>query len=255
MALLETRYYARSINQSMGLNIILPEHSEAWQEPPSVLYLLHGLSGDHTSWCRSSSIERYARDYNLAIILPDAHKSFYCDMKHGSNYWNLFAEELPMLVNRWFNLSNDWKKTFIAGASMGGYGAIKLALGCPGRFSHAATLSGALDIASHIHDEWDDSRLRTFGAVFDSLEKVPASGNDLIHQLQTLETVPATEFYVSCGTEDYLYEDSVTFRKTAESKGLNLTYKESPGEHDWNYWDAEIQQILDWLPIERLEKK
>ena len=254
MALFETRFYARSIDLSVGLNIILPDHSEAWQEPPAVLYLLHGLSGDHTSWCRSSSIERYARDYNLAVIMPDAHKSFYCDMEHGSNYWNLFSEELPMLINRWFNISADWKKTFIAGASMGGYGAMKLALGCSGRFSHAASLSGALDIASHINDDWDESRLRTFDAVFDALEKVPTSGNDLIHQLQTMKSVPATAFYVCCGTGDYLYQDSVTFRKTAETAGLHLTYDETAGAHDWNYWDAEIQTILDWLPIEKLEK-
>jgi S-formylglutathione hydrolase FrmB len=255
MALLETRFYARSIDISLGMNIILPEHREAWTEPPAVLYLLHGLSGDHTSWCRSSSIERYAREYNLAIIMPDAHKSFYCDMAHGSNYWNFFADELPMLVNRWFNLSNDWKKTFIAGASMGGYGAIKLALGCPERFSHSASLAGALDIASHIHDEWDESRLRTFGAVFNSLEEVPSSGNDLIHQLQSLEAIPETEFFVSCGTEDYLYQDSVSFRKAATEKGLRLTYEESPGAHNWTYWDQHIQTVLDWLPIEKLESK
>jgi S-formylglutathione hydrolase FrmB len=254
MALLETRFYARSIDLSLGMNIILPEHSEAWNEPPAVLYLLHGLSGNHTSWCRSSCIERYARDYNLAVIMPDAHKSFYCDMAHGSNYWKLFTEELPMLVNRWFNLSNDWKKTFIAGASMGGYGAVKLALGCPGRFSRAASLSGALDIASHINDEWNESRLRTFGAVFDSIEKVPDSGNDLIHQLQSLENIPETEFYICCGTDDYLYQDSVSFRKTATEKRLHLTYDESAGAHNWTYWDPHIQNVLDWLPIEKLEK-
>jgi putative tributyrin esterase len=252
MALLETHFYSRSIDQTIGMNIVLPEHTEAWQEPPAVLYLLHGLSGDHTSWCRSSSIERYAREYNLAVIMPDAHKSFYCDMEHGSNYWTLFAEEIPMLVNRWFNLSNDWKKTFIAGASMGGYGAVKLALGCPERFSHCASLSGALDIASHINDEWDESRLRTFHAVFDELRKVPNSENDLIHQVQTLKTIPETEFYVCSGTDDYLYQDSVNFRDTANEKDLHLTFKESGGDHNWNYWDEQIQNVIDWLPIEGL---
>ncbi|MDF7823995.1 alpha/beta hydrolase family protein [Pontiellaceae bacterium B12227] len=254
MALLETHYYARSIDLSIGMNIILPEHSEAWNEPPAVLYLLHGLSGDHTSWIRSSSIERYARDYNLAVVMPNAHKSFYCDMEHGSNYWKLFSEEIPMLVNRWFNLSNEGGKTFVAGTSMGGYGAIKLALGCPDRFSHAASLSGALDIASHIHDEWNEARNTAFEATFGSLEKVPNSGNDLIHQIQTLEKIPENRFYVCCGTEDYLYEDSVSFRNTATKRGLDLTYNESSGTHDWTYWDAQIQNILSWLPIEKLVK-
>ena len=252
MALLQTHFYAHSIDLSVGMNLIMPEHSEAWQEPPAVLYLLHGLSGDHTSWCRNSSIERYARDYNLAIIMPDANKSFYCDMLHGSNYWKLFSKELPMLVNRWFNLSTDWKKTFVAGVSMGGYGAVKLALGCPGCFSHAASLSGALDIASHINDNWNEARHHAFEATFGSLKKVPNSGNDLIHQVQTLETVPETKFYVACGTEDYLYKDSVSFRDIAAEKGLYLNYEESSGTHDWTYWDPQIQHLLNWLPIDKL---
>ena len=254
MALMQTRYYARSIDLAMGVNIVLPEHTEAWQAPPAVLYLLHGLSGDQSSWIAGSSIERYARDYNLAVVMPDAHKSFYCDMEHGSDYWKLFSEELPMLVNRWLKVSSDPQKTFVAGASMGGYGAIKLALARPDLFSAAASLSGALDIAAHVNDEWEASKLRTFGAVFDSLEKIPLSENDLMHQVRTLEHVPDTEFYVCCGVDDYLYQDSLNFRDAAAEKGLYLTYQESAGAHDWAYWDEWIQRVLEWLPIEKLEK-
>lgn len=254
MALLEIRFYSRALELSMGANIILPERSEAWKEPPSVLYLLHGLSGDHTSWIRRSSIERYVTDYNLVVVMPDAHKSFYTDMAHGSDYWTFFSEELPARIQQWFRISTDWKNTFVAGSSMGGFGAMRLALGRPDLFSHAASLSGALDIASHINDEWDESKLRTFGAVFDSLESVPNSGNDLIHTIHTLQTVPDTEFYVSCGFDDWLYQDSINFRDSASEKGLYLTYEESAGAHEWDYWDTAIQKVLEWLPITRLDK-
>ncbi len=253
MALLEIRFYSRVLELSMGANIILPERQDAWAEPPAVLYLLHGLSGDHTSWIRRSCIERYVMDYNLVVVMPDAHKSFYCDMAHGSDYWKLFAEELPERIQQWFRVSNDWKKTFVAGSSMGGYGAMKLALGRPDLFSHAASLSGALDIAAHIHDDWNDAKLRTFRAVFDAVGRVPGSGNDLLHQIQRMETLPETEFFVCCGTDDWLYPDSVKFRNIATEKGLRLTYEESAGAHDWSYWDARIQRVLDWLPIEKLE--
>ena len=255
MALLETRFDSQTLDLSLGANIILPEHPKAWQEPPAVLYLLHGLSDDHTIWSRRTSIERYARDYNLVIVMPDANKSFYCDMKHGSNYWAFLAEELPMLVRRWYNVSTGFKQTFVAGLSMGGYGAMKLALGCPGRFAAAASLSGALDLASHIDDEWDESRLRTFEAVFGELATVPGSGNDLIAQLGRIEAVPETEFYVCCGTEDYLYKDSTTFRDTAAEAGLYLTYEESGGDHNWDFWDTHIQRVLEWLPIEKLAEE
>ena len=253
MALLETRFDSQTLDLSLGMNVILPEHPDAWNEPPAVLYLLHGLSDDHTIWNRRTSIERHAADYPLAVVMPDVHKSFYCDMAHGSNYWKFISEELPMLVERWFNVSRDPAKTFVAGLSMGGYGAFKLALGCPGRFAAAASLSGALDIAAHIDDEFDESRTRTFEAIFGDLQNVPGSTNDLISQLGKIKEAPATDFYVCCGADDYLYQDSVAFRDAATEAGLRLTYEESDGDHDWGYWDTHIQRVLEWLPIEKLE--
>lgn len=254
MAILDTRFDSDVLALSLGMNVILPEHLDAWNDPPAVLYLLHGLSDDHTIWSRRTSIERHAADYPLVIVMPDVHKSFYCDMAHGSNYWKFISEELPSLVERWFNVSSDPKKTFVAGLSMGGYGAMKLALGCPGQYAAAASLSGALDIAQHIDDEFDESRTRTFRAIFGELGNIPNSENDLIAQLGKIKETPETEFYVVCGTEDYLYQDSVTFRDKANEAGLRLTYEEFSGDHEWSFWDAHIHRVLEWLPIERFER-
>ena len=253
MALIETRFDSQVLNLSLGMNVILPEHPDAWVKPPAVLYLLHGLSDDHTIWSRRTSIERYAADYPLVVVMPDVHKSFYCDMEHGSNYWKFVTEELPMLIQRWFNVSSEWEKTFIAGLSMGGYGAMKLALGRPGQYAAAASLSGALDIAAHIHDEWNASHIRTFEAAFGGLKNIPGSKNDLIAQLGKIRKAPETKFYTCCGTEDDLYQDSITFRDKATEAGLCLTYEESSGDHNWKFWDTHIQHVLEWFPISKLE--
>lgn len=253
MALIETRFDSQILDLSLGLNVILPEHLEAWKEPPSVLYLLHGLSDDHTIWSRRTSIERYASDYNLAVVMPDAYKSFYCDMAHGSDYWTFLSDELPMLIQRWLKVSDDPAQTFVAGLSMGGYGAVKLALGNPGQYAAAASIFGALDLAAHIEDEWNDTRMRTFQAVFGDTASIKDSDNDLIAQLGKLEAVPSTNFYICVGTEDYLYQDSVTFRDAAIKTGLNVTYEEDTGEHEWGFVDRYIQRVLEWLPIEKLE--
>ncbi len=252
MALIETRFDSEVLDLSLGMNIILPEHPSAWQEPPAVLYLLHGLSDDHTIWSRRTSIERYAYDYNLAVVMPDAYKSFYCNMAHGSDYSKFLSEELPELVTRWFNVSTDWRKTFVAGLSMGGYGAFKLALANPGRYAAAASLSGSLDLAAHIDDDWNESRMRTFRAVFGDLSRIAGSENDLVARVRSLPAVPETAFYICVGTEDYLYQDSVTFRDAARAAGVQLDYEEAPGEHRWTFWDDHIQRVLEWLPVEEL---
>ena len=113
MALLESRFESQILDLSIGVNVILPEHPQAWDTPPAVLYLLHGLSDDHTIWNRRTSIERYAADYNLAVVMPDAYKSFYCNMEHGSDYWTFLSDELPMLISRWFNVSADPQASFV----------------------------------------------------------------------------------------------------------------------------------------------
>ncbi len=252
MALIETRFDSQILDLSLGMNIILPEHPDAWQEPPAVLYLLHGFSDDHTIWSRRTSIERYASDYNLAVVMPDAYKSFYCNMTHGSDYWRFFSDELPVLVKRWFKVSDDRRKTFVAGMSMGGYGAIKLALGNPGQYAAAASIFGALDLCAHLEDDWSESRMRSYQAVFGDIAHIAGSETDLITQLEQLHVVPETRFYVCVGTDDYLYQDSITFCDAAVNAGLHVTYEEGEGGHEWSFADRYIQRILEWLPIEKL---
>ena len=111
-----------------------------------MLYLLHGLSDDHTAWLRYTSIERYATARGLAVVMPAVHRSFYADEAHGHAYWQFVSEELPRIVAAFFRLSERPEDTFVAGLSMGGYGALKLGLHHPERFAAVASLSGAVDV-------------------------------------------------------------------------------------------------------------
>ncbi len=116
--------------------------------PPPVLYLLHGLSDDDTIWLRRTSIERYVAEFGLAVVMPQVHRSFYLDGEYTGAYWTFVAEELPALVAGFFRVSQAREDTFVAGLSMGGYGAMLHALRQPGRFAAAASLSGALDVGA-----------------------------------------------------------------------------------------------------------
>lgn len=257
MALIECSFFSESLGLSTTMNVLLPQRSSGQigmesaetSEPPAVLYLLHGLSDDHTTWLRRSSIERYAASYPLAVVMPAVHRSFYADMAHGGAYWTFISEELPKIVQSFFHVSNDWKRTFVAGLSMGGYGAFKLALTHPDRFAAAASLSGCLDINRSARDGVAATP-EEYELVFGSVKSLPGSGNDLLALTDRFPNPGKTRFYQCCGTADFLYEDNLTFRDHADSK-LDLTYEEHDGDaHEWGYWDRQIKRVLEWLPME-----
>jgi len=254
MALFQCSFFSEALGITSSMNVILPQSCQGQigmggndaEESPAVLYLLHGLSDDHSTWLRRTSIERYVANLPLAVVMPAANRSFYTNIGDAA-YWTFISEELPQIVHSFFNVSKDWKKTFVAGLSMGGYGAFKLALTHPDRYAAAASLSGCLDIVKSFSDP-DLSARCDFKKIFGSLDQVAGSNNDLLALLDKLPADTQTKFYQCCGTADFLYQENFTFRDRA--KNLDLTYEEHAGKtHEWGYWDRQIQRVLAWLPM------
>ncbi len=249
MALLHCDFFSDALQLSCSMDVILPQAAKARRF--ATLYLLHGLSDDHTIWQRRTSIERYVADTPLAVVMPAVGRSFYTDMARGLRYWTFISEELPALCRRLFPLSTKREDTFVAGLSMGGYGAFKLALRCPERFAAAASLSGALDMAALL--EADPARGPEMENIFGDLAKLRGSDNDLLHLATKLARSrgPKPRLFQWCGTGDFLYPHNLTFRDHALRLGLDLTYTDGSGDHQWAYWDQHIQNVLRWLPLAR----
>lgn len=128
---------------------------------------------------------------------------------------------------------------------MGGYGALKLALRCPDRFAAAASLSGALDVVGRgvveVYPEW----ATTFGDAAGARER----GDDLLDLVSQADPHRMPTLYAWCGEQDFLLGDSRAFRDACQAAGVELTYCESAGDHSWEDWDRQIQEVLDWLPL------
>jgi len=261
MALLHCDFFSDVLGLSCSMDVILPQTTSrqigmdgvAGRDCFPTLYLLHGLSDDHTIWQRRTSIERYVADLGLAVVMPAVHRSFYTDMVDGYRYWTFVSEELPAICRSFFPLSDRREDTFAAGLSMGGYGAFKLALRCPDRFAAAASLSGALDMASVA--QGDDERKPEWEHVFGDLAAIAGSDNDLMHLAAAVAASdgPKPRLFQWCGLDDFLYAANVRFRDHACKLGLDVTYTDGPGDHQWRYWDEQIQNVLAWLPLERPE--
>ncbi len=147
MAVMKIEYYSQVLDMEWGVNVLYPDANRV-EEPECkdvpVLYLLHGMSGNHNSWLKRTNVERLLRGTNLIVVMPNTSNGWYTDTQYGFDYYTALAEELPQVLKRFFpNMTSKREKTFLAGLSMGGYGCFKLAL-ATNRFSRAASFSGAL---------------------------------------------------------------------------------------------------------------
>ena len=256
MILNEVNFKSEVLGVLSTMAVLLPQRTLAETKSKRVpkyrtLYLLHGHSDDHTAWMRWSSIEKYAEALNLAVVMPAANLSFYTDMAYGKEYFKFIGEEVPAVARELFSLSEKREDNFVAGLSMGGYGAFKLALTNPDRYAAAASLSGAVDIREVVRGHGnpiDKTWLAEMRAIFGDLSKVPNSKQDLFTLAKKVAKAPIKpRLYQCCGTEDFLYADNVRFRDAIRKLPLDLTYEEGPGEHMWSYWDKMIQNVLTWM--------
>ena len=252
MALLTVDLFSESLEVGTSLTAVLPQATQqqigvdAVERPEHgwpVLYLLHGLSDDHSAWVRYTSIERYATAAGLAVVMPAAGRSFYADEAHGHAYWSWISEELPQRVGEFFRVSARPQDTYVAGLSMGGYGALKLGLTHPDRFAAVASLSGAVDVRSLVtREERGEIVDRVFDGTF-------TPSDDLYQLLAAADPAAVPPLYLGCGTEeDRLLEANTRLAEQAVAAGIDVTTDFRPGTHEWGLWDATIRDVIAWLP-------
>ena len=141
-------------------------------------------------------------------------------------------------------LSDKKEDRYVAGLSMGGYGAMKLALNFPERFCAAASFSGALNPEKDLVDEPELAE-----RVYGSLEKIRGTENDLFYRMKKCkeEGRQIPRLYISCGTEDFIYEESTEFCKALRELEIPHTYEEWKGKHDWLFWEESMKRVLKWF--------
>lgn len=259
MALIQCDFFSETLGLSTSMNVILPQKTRsqvglegaATSGKHKTLWLLHGRSDDHTIWMRRTSIERYVAPLGIAVVMPNANLSFYQNIPGGSPYGDFFENELMDVARSFFPLSEAREDNFVAGLSMGGYGAMRLALEHPERYAAAASLSGALDIASlgRHEDAYRREMIRfAFGASHEHLDNTEADLFPLLRKAKEGPT-PLPSLYACCGRQDVLYEDNLSFVAHCREMDIPLHYVENDGSHEWGYWDRMIQDVLAWLPL------
>ncbi|MBQ1210409.1 MAG: esterase family protein [Clostridia bacterium] len=243
-AVFEGAFRSVVLHKHVSLTVIFPDRQAESGKWP-VLYLLHGLNGDHRSWLNLTSIARYANEAGIAVICPDAANSFYCDMAYGGRYYTYVSEELPAYCRRTFPITDDPKQTYIAGLSMGGYGALKIALRNPERYGAVGCFSGCVDLRNTPIDQIPMPRNELIGVFGESI----SAEEDLFLLTSGMvkDKVALPPLYLTCGLSDYLYPQTARYRRQLDFLHVPYVYDEWPGDHDWAFWDRSIRHFFQFI--------
>lgn len=264
MAYLQIGFFSNSLRRRAQMTVILPVDkaaNEPWPDhdgkPYKTLYLLHGIFGDNLSWPSFSRIQRYAEARNLVVVMPSGENGFYLDHPDTYNcYATLVGEEIVALTRRMFPLSHKREDTFLGGFSMGGYGALRNGLKYSDTFGAIVAFSSALLLEEYKTKTVTNSPIDDWAyaeAMFGDPETVLESDRNpawLAKQILSAgKELPA--IYMSCGEQDSLLPKSQQLVDILRGMGAEVTYETAPGGHDWDFWDAQINHVIeDWLPVE-----
>ena len=238
MAFCQVQWSSAVLRKQVTMNVILPEQG---QPPYPVYYLLHGLSDDYSIWQRRTRIEWYVRELPLIVVMPGGFRGFYTNNAEGPAYASYLAEELPTFVEQHFAAASSREARCIGGLSMGGYGALRIALGYPARYASANSHSGALLYGHSREGAGADSceLRRIFG------QAPEGTDHDLVELARRAQTAGvAPQMRIDCGTEDGLLDHNRVFHAELTSLGIPHTYEEFPGGHSWDYWDTHVREAL-----------
>ncbi|MBQ8973720.1 MAG: hypothetical protein IJ074_11660 [Clostridia bacterium] len=251
MALIRIGFHSTALGMDTACDVVLPQLPDPDQPARRfpVMLLLHNLTKSHSTWQRMTGIERYAATRGVAVIMPDALLSSYADMIHGGSYFTYIADELLPVMRRFFPLSEKREETMICGASMGGYGALKIGIHRPDTFGVVGSLSSGFTSITTYIGRPDDRGISLEYLTFeqDGLARENADTKRRILSLASSDG-PRPRIFMCIGSEDKILLDNTResrdFFQSIPDHPFDFTYAEYPGGHNWTFWDGHICDFL-----------
>ena len=252
MAFITIEFLSEVLGRQTSIDVIIPQKrtngeigikNNAKAEKYKTLLLLHGLSDNSRIWMRRTSIDRYATEKGIAVVMPSGDRSFYTNMRYGDKFADFIGKEVLAVAREYLPLSEKREDTFVAGNSMGGYGAMKMALKFPETFSAAAGLSSVADVRKFMEERYPDLGVQIFGEG----KEIP-DGEDLFALTMANESNPLRpRLYMIEGLGDFMLEENRRLASHIKALDYDFTYEEYEGVHDWAFWDTYIQKVLNWM--------
>ncbi|MEK6755002.1 MAG: alpha/beta hydrolase family protein [Bacteroidota bacterium] len=245
-------FYMPSLGRTKKVSVFLPSNYNPKLRYP-ILYLLHGYSGGYTDWPSKTKLAEYVKDIPLIVAMPDAENSWYVNSatEPQDRFEDYVVKDVPQYMQRLYSV--DTTRQAIAGLSMGGYGAMMLAFKHASQFRFAGSLSGAITIPRTINDtsrpaerQLSPSLKRAFGERQNGFR----NAHDVFFLYRQIHKDSLPYLYLVTGIQDGFrgfLPAHRAFTDLLRTYGAAYEYHETPGAHNWQFWDREIQLLIKRL--------
>ena len=244
MAVIQGHFYSSCLKMESHFQAFLPFDKKS-SHPASYLILLHGMMDNCFAWMENTRLCSYAETYNTLVFLPEGHRSYYSDFRSGGAYQAYITTEVPSVMEKMFGITMDRDNTTIAGNSMGGYGAIKAAFTRPELFGRCAALSPvihpikALDCIPGSYLIPGEER-----AIWGDPASLPDASDLCFLASRSKSEGLYPGLCITCGRDDFLVQQNREFQNRLKALEIPCLYREYPGEHGWDYWNAHLNALF-----------
>ncbi len=231
------QWKSRQIGKDTTMRVWVPDGAP----PYATIYLLHGLGGDSSTWMRFHRLERLLEGRGQPlVVMPDADRSFYANdpRSGGLAYEDYVASEVREYVEQVFPVLHERRSRACVGLSMGGYGALLLALDHADLFGVAASISGSTYFGHDMTGRHEDDDVGMLGRA------LVRECNDLFSLSAGLEQAPALR--ISCGRQDHLYDTNLAFHQHLTERRVPHLWVEHEGDHSYATWDMQVPLAIEW---------
>ena len=243
----DVSFYSAALKREMPYRVILPIQLAPDQKLP-VLYLLHGKGEGYRAWSNDSDVAGYAAQ-GLILVMPEGRSSYYMNSasRRDDRYEGYITQDLINDVERKFPAASGRANRAIAGISMGGFGAVVLALKHPELYVFAGGLSSALDVPSRPFSIKRIGQWREHRSIFGTEGSKNRRENDPYMLARVADPGTAPYLFLTCGEQEGLLPANRRLAAILQERHFSYEFHTAPGGHDWNQWNRNLKELFGSL--------
>jgi S-formylglutathione hydrolase FrmB len=235
-------FHSAALQREMAYCLLLPADYETSKRAYPVLYLLHGLWGSENDWLALTNVAEQVRPLPLIVVMPQADDSWYVNAatRPEAKYEDYVFGDLVREIEDKYRVEKSRDARFIAGLSMGGYGALKAGLKQPQQFAVVGAFSATANAARRVRLD-----VKTPAIAFGAADSATRKQNDVFTMIGRSDPQSLPYFFVMTGSDDPIaFQDSRDFLKLAQLMRVQYEYHELPARHEWPLWQKSLEAFL-----------